>query len=56
MDEPTRTVIECLALLPDLINAICQAVENMKPGEVGLWYAERLERAAAIIREKGKLA
>lgn len=54
LSEPTRTWIECYALVADLIQATCTAVENMRPGEVGEWYAERLERCARLIREKAK--
>lgn len=45
--------VPCFAYLSDLINAVCKGVEQ-RPLDVGVWYAERLERAAKEIREANK--
>jgi plasmid maintenance system antidote protein VapI len=49
--EPTCVSVQSYAYLADLILAVEQAVGQMSPGEVGVWYAEKLERAAQMIRE-----
>ena len=37
-------------MVSTLINAVLDATERMPPGEVGEFYAEKLEKAAANIR------
>ena len=52
MTEKTRVAVHGYATLDVLIDSVCQGVGIMRSGELGTWQAERLERAAKVIREK----
>ena len=45
--------VDCYAYLADLIDAVCRATAT-QAATVGVWFAERLEMAAARIREANK--
>jgi hypothetical protein len=52
-DRMARVHVSMYGYLPDIIDALVQAVVQ-NPGCVGVWDAERLERAAEMIREANK--
>ena len=42
--------LQCFATVAQLVNAVLDATERMPPGEVGEYYATKLEQAAANVR------
>jgi hypothetical protein len=50
--ETERFAVKGYVSVWELIDATCHAVEASRNLTVGPWFAERLERAAKIIRER----
>lgn len=46
--------VEAYVYLPDLIDAACRATHGAPERIGGVWYAERLEKAAVAIRDANK--
>ena len=54
MPESRKIGMPIYAFTRDLIDAACMAV-NFNPGDVGVYYAEKLEQAAKKIREANEI-